>query len=86
MKSSFCSFSFHTDELLPARGCRFDEILDDIKAKILPNLVRPMSTNYMAHLHSAVLLESQMGRFLTDVYELTRKLDPSRPVNTVSGF
>ena len=28
---------------------------------------------------------NQMGRFLTDVYELTRKLDPSRPVNTVSG-
>ena len=35
----------HTDELLPAKGCSFDEILDDIKAKILPNLVRPMSTN-----------------------------------------
>lgn len=28
---------------------------------------------------------NEMGRFLTDVYELTRKLDPSRPVNTVSG-
>jgi hypothetical protein len=28
---------------------------------------------------------NQMGRFLTDVYELTRKLDPTRPVNTVSG-
>ena len=26
-----------------------------------------------------------MGRFLTDVYHITRQLDPSRPVNTVSG-
>ena len=28
---------------------------------------------------------NEMGRFFTDVYELTRKLDPSRPVNTISG-
>ena len=28
---------------------------------------------------------NEMGRFLTDVYHLTRKLDPSRPINTISG-
>lgn len=27
----------------------------------------------------------EMGRFLTDLYHITRQLDPSRPVNTVSG-
>ena len=29
--------------------------------------------------------DNQMGRFLTDVYNITRQIDPSRPVNTVSG-
>ena len=38
----------HTDELLPARGCRFDEILDDIKAKILPNLAGSSSSVWTA--------------------------------------
>ena len=28
---------------------------------------------------------NEMGRFLTDVYNITRQIDPSRPVNTVSG-
>ena len=28
---------------------------------------------------------NESGRFLTDVYHITRQLDPSRPVNTVSG-
>ena len=29
--------------------------------------------------------DNEMGRFLTDVYNITRQLDPSRPVNTISG-
>ncbi len=28
---------------------------------------------------------NEAGRFMTDVYDETRRLDPSRPVNTVSG-
>ena len=28
---------------------------------------------------------NEMGRLLTDVYHITRQLDPSRPVNTISG-
>ena len=50
--------ALHLDELLPEKGCSFDEILSEVKEKILPNLVRPMSTNYMAHLHGSALLES----------------------------
>ena len=58
----------HTDELLPAKGCGFDAVLEDIKAKILPNLVRPMSTNYMAHLHSAVLLAETLPRWMVILF------------------
>ena len=50
--------ALHVDELLPPEGCSFEEILSEVKEKILPNLVRPMSTNYMAHLHGSALLES----------------------------
>lgn len=50
--------ALHLDELLPPKGCSFEEVLDEVKEKILPNLVRPMSTNYMAHLHGSALLES----------------------------
>lgn len=72
----------HTDELLPARGCRFDEILDDIKAKILPNLVRPMSTNYMAHLHSAVLLESIAAELIIATFNQSMDSWDQAPVAT----
>ncbi len=45
-------------ELLPAQGIGFDETLKETAEKILPNFVRPASTDYMAHLHCAPLLET----------------------------
>ena len=72
----------HTDELLPPKGCSFDEILDDIKAKILPNLVRPMSTNYMAHLHSAVLLESIAAELIIATFNQSMDSWDQAPVAT----
>lgn len=50
--------ALRTDELLPENASSFETVLEEVKAKILPNLLRPMSTNYMAHLHSPALLES----------------------------
>ena len=50
--------ALHTDELLPENGCSFAAVLEEMKEKILPNMVRPASTNYMAHLHCAALVES----------------------------
>ena len=50
--------ALRTDELLPSGKISYAELLEEVKAKILPNLVRPMSTDYMAHLHSPALLES----------------------------
>ena len=50
--------ALRTDELLPDGKITYAELLEEVKAKILPNLVRPMSTDYMAHLHSPALLES----------------------------
>lgn len=50
--------TLHTDDLLPDEARCFDAVLEEVKAKVLPNLVRPMSTNYMAHLHCAALPET----------------------------
>ena len=72
----------HTDELLPAKGCSFDAVLEDIKAKILPNLVRPMSTNYMAHLHSAVLLESIAAELIIATFNQSMDSWDQAPVAT----
>ena len=50
--------TLRTDDLLPAEGVGFEAVLAEMKKNILPNLVRPMSTDYMAHLHCASLVES----------------------------
>ena len=50
--------ALHTDELLPEKGRGFAAVLEEMTQKILPNMVRPASTNYMAHLHCAALVES----------------------------
>lgn len=48
----------HEEELLPEHGLGFDEVLRRTAEKVLPNMLHPSSQNYMAHLHSPVLLES----------------------------
>jgi len=44
--------------LLPEHGIGWEKMLAEACEKILPNLLRPHSTAYMAHLHSPALLES----------------------------
>ena len=72
----------HTDELLPAKGCSFEEILDEVKEKVLPNLVRPMSTNYMAHLHSAALLETIAAELILSTFNQSMDSWDQAPVAT----
>lgn len=45
-------------QMLSQNGLGFDKTLELVKEKILPNFVRTSSTDYMAHLHSATLLET----------------------------
>ncbi len=48
----------HQEELLPEQGLGFDAVLRRVSERILPNMLHPSSQDYMAHLHSPVLLES----------------------------
>ena len=72
----------HTDELLPEKGCGFAAILDEIKSKILPNLVRPASTNYMAHLHSAALVETIAAELIISTFNQSMDSWDQAPVAT----
>jgi len=58
----------HTEELLPEHGMGFDAVLAETAEKIMPHLVRPTSTGYMAHLHSAVLLESISSELILSTF------------------
>ena len=72
----------HTDELLPEQGCGFDGIMAEIREKILPNLVRPMSTDYMAHLHGAALLESIAAELILSTFNQSMDSWDQAPVAT----
>ena len=60
--------ALHTEELLPENGCSFEEMLQVVSEKVLPNLVRPMSTGYMAHLHCPALLETIAAELVIATY------------------
>ena len=72
----------HSEELLPEKGRSFDEILSEVKEKILPNLVRPMSTNYMAHLHSPALLETIAAELILSTFNQSMDSWDQAPVAT----
>lgn len=44
--------------ILPEKGLGWKKVLDLTKEKILPNLLRTPSTDYMPHLHSPALMET----------------------------
>lgn len=48
----------HCDSILPEKGLGWENTFALLREKILPNMLRVSSTNYMPHLHSPALLES----------------------------
>ncbi len=56
------------ETLLPDGGMGFDRVLAQVAERILPNLLRPSSCDYMAHLHSSVLLESIAAELILTVF------------------
>ena len=72
----------HSDELLPAEGRSFEAVLEEIKAKVLPNLVRPMSTSYMAHLHCSALLETVAAELILSTFNQSMDSWDQAPVAT----
>ncbi len=48
----------HQDSILPEKGLGWEKVFNLTKEKILPNLLRTPSTDYMPHLHSPALMET----------------------------
>lgn len=48
----------HQESILPEKGLGWTEVFNLVKEKILPNLLRTPSTDYMAHLHGPSLVET----------------------------
>ncbi len=71
-----------TDELLPEQGMAFDDLLKEVAEKILPNFLRPSSTDYMAHLHSSVLLESIAAELILSTFNQSMDSWDQAPVAT----
>ena len=71
-----------TEELLPEKSMGFDELLKEVSEKILPNFLRPSSTNYMAHLHSSVLLESVAAELILSTFNQSMDSWDQAPVAT----
>ena len=56
------------ESILPEKGMGFDGMLSLVKEKILPNMLRPSSTDYMPHLHSPALVESLAAEQIISAY------------------
>lgn len=56
------------DSILPEKGLGWQKTLELAKDKILPNLLRTSSTDYMPHLHSPAVLESIASELIISTF------------------
>ncbi|MBP5697002.1 MAG: aspartate aminotransferase family protein [Treponema sp.] len=69
-------------EILPQHGSGFDSVLADLKKDVLPNFLRTFSTGYMAHLHSAALVESLAAELIISSFNQSMDSWDQSPVAT----
>lgn len=68
--------------ILPDNGLGFDKALENTKRVVLPNFVRTSSTNYMAHLHSATLIETIAAELIISTFNQSMDSWDQSPVAT----
>ncbi len=69
-------------EFLPDKGMGFDQCLADAAEKILPNFLHTSSTRYMAHLHSAALVEAIAAELVLTTFNQSMDSWDQSPVAT----
>ncbi|UKI53353.1 MAG: hypothetical protein L6V86_09820 [Treponema sp.] len=72
----------HQDSILPEKGLGWQKTLELAKDKILPNLLRPSSTDYMPHLHSPSVMESIAGELIISTFNQSMDSWDQGPVAT----
>lgn len=69
-------------DFFPKTGLGFDSALEKVKEIVLPNFVRTSSTDYMAHLHSATLLETIAAELIISTFNQSMDSWDQSPVAT----
>lgn len=72
----------HVDDILPEKGEGWEKVLDRLKKQILPNFLRTPSTDYMAHLHSASLIETIASELIISTFNQSMDSWDQAPVAT----
>ena len=72
----------HLDSILPDNGLGWERVLELTKQKILPNMLRTPSTDYMPHLHGPAVLESLASELIISAYNQSMDSWDQAPVAT----
>lgn len=72
----------HMENILPEKGLGFEKVFELTKEKILPNLLRTPSTNYMAHLHGPSLMETIAAEQIISTFNQSMDSWDQSPVAT----
>lgn len=72
----------HENTILPQKGLGWEAILAKLKEKILPNLLRTPSTDYMAHLHGPSLIETIAAEAIISTFNQSMDSWDQSPVAT----
>jgi len=72
----------HQKSILPQKGLGWEKTLELTKEKILPNLLHPSSTDYMAHLHGSALIETIAAELIISTFNQSMDSWDQAPVAT----
>ena len=72
----------HQESILPQKGLGWDQVFNITKEKILPNLLRTPSTDYMAHLHGPSLVETLAAEAIISTFNQSMDSWDQSPVAT----
>ena len=70
------------DTILPDQGLGWDKVFELTKEKVLPNLLRTPSTEYMPHLHGPSLLETISSELIISTFNQSMDSWDQSPVAT----
>ena len=70
------------DTILPKKGLGFEKVFELTKEKILPNLLRTPSSDYMAHLHGPSLVETIASELIISTFNQSMDSWDQSPVAT----
>ena len=70
------------DSILPENGLGWEKVFSELKEKVLPNLLRTPSTNYMPHLHSPALMETLAAEQIISAFNQSMDSWDQGPVAT----